>query len=546
MHGGVDSYRRHNFRSHGAPSQSNAHGHPTVDRGARASPAIPSLTAHDDEARVDRDSAASRPSPRERDGGRPDDRGGDGAWFASKNFDLVRRRGRGLGHDFVLRGRDHGHGRGHRGRDLDHDLVRPWTATSSTGILSNLNTQPASSFPPSFWGQPLLDLGPLEECVLLRRPSARNRSPFVGDVRVVAGPAAGTVAICHLPNMDSGGKCRPGVTLLCRRQPGVTPDTLGGKFNKPKCELVCQLLRCEEQGGVWVSAHPTLGERLVEALLRRGALDARLAAPVASSPPAAAADAGADAVATQVTVPRRVSASRSGGFRPDFRVTHADGTATVLEAKQVVDTDYDAATAPAAAALQPGCPLYAAAASPSSSSAELYRRAGIFPWGKRGQKGPDGESVVSARAIAHLRELSAIAGSRGRERAAVVFLAGRGDVESIRPNAAACPSLARHLTAAAAAGVAVLGHRVRWGEGRDAGRAWDGGPLPVVLDGDPYETVLVKKARAKKGDALEAQGKSTKFKAATPRKQKTRKADIESADKVELSGRPSRKRRVRS
>ena len=41
-------------------------------------------------------------------------------------------------------------------------------------------------------------------------------------------------------------------------------------------------------------------------------------------------------------------------FRPDFRAHHADGTATLLETKQVVDTDYDPATANDAAAAQPG------------------------------------------------------------------------------------------------------------------------------------------------------------------------------------------------
>lgn len=34
--------------------------------------------------------------------------------------------------------------------------------------------------------------------------------------------------------------------------------------------------------------------------------------------------------------------------------------------------------------------------------------AGIFPWGRAKQKGPDGEKVVSTRAIKHLRELTRI------------------------------------------------------------------------------------------------------------------------------------------
>jgi hypothetical protein len=76
------------------------------------------------------------------------------------------------------------------------------------------------------------------------------------------------------------------VRLLCRRQPGVGPDTVG-KFGTPKCELICQLLRCEEPengAGVWVSAHPAIGEKLTQALMRRGAFDDRLFMRVGKSP----------------------------------------------------------------------------------------------------------------------------------------------------------------------------------------------------------------------------------------------------------------------
>jgi hypothetical protein len=220
----------------------------------------------------------------------------------------------------------------------------------------------------------LLDLGPLEEGVLVCRPSSRNRSPYVGDVRLVSGPNEGTTCVTHLPNLDSGGKCRPGVRLLCRRQPGVGPDTVG-KFGTPKCELVCQLLRCEEPenapGGVWVSAHPAIGEKLTQALMQRGAFDDRLFMRVGKSPakkkenvvddgsPFDQPPVSVSPVSSQVCRRREVSESASGSFRPDFSVEHPDGSVTVVETKQVVDTDYDAATAARAAALQPGHPVYA-------------------------------------------------------------------------------------------------------------------------------------------------------------------------------------------
>ena len=385
---------------------------------------------------------------------------------------------------------------------------------------------------------PLLDLGPLEEGVLVCRPSSRNRSPYVGDVRLVSGPNEGTTCVTHLPNLDSGGKCRPGVRLLCRRQPGVGPDTVG-KFGTPKCELVCQLLRCEEPenapGGVWVSAHPAIGEKLTQALMRRGAFDDRLFARVGKSPAKKKEnvdddqprDVSVSPVSSQVCRRREVSESASGSFRPDFSVEHPDGSVTVVETKQVVDTDYDLKTATHAAALQPGHPVYAMrhaveverdATDESLLLTAPYSRSGIFPWGKRGQKGPEGEPVVSRRAIDHLLELSAIArgevthtprstlegvSSAPTTRAAVVLMAGRHDVHAIRPNGAACPSFAKHVAAAKASGVAFLGHKVRWGEGPDSGKAFDAGPVPIEAPMREGDEVLVPKPKKQKATAAE-------------------------------------------
>jgi DNA-binding sugar fermentation-stimulating protein len=154
-------------------------------------------------------------------------------------------------------------------------------------------------------------------------------------------------------------------------------------------------------------------------------------------------------------------------MRADFLCEHTDGSRTVVEVKTVVDSDYD----PATTASRPGVFL----------GSTPYRRAAIFPWGNSKQKGPDGERVVSARAIKHVRELTAIAagerlGDDGeRFKACVLFVVVRPDIESFRPNAEACPSFARYLARAQRAGVRVLARRCIWGE------CFDGGDLPVDL-----------------------------------------------------------------
>ena len=225
-------------------------------------------------------------------------------------------------------------------------------------------------------------IDPSSTSVPWRRASSCGVPPLATDPRTWAtsrsspAPLKGSVCVTHLPNLDSGGKCRPGARLLCRRQPGVGPDTVG-PYGTPKCELVCQLLRCDEPenrapdpsldlagDGVWISAHPSIGEKLVAELLRRGAFDDRLRAPVAAPsqerlPSPTSPPTSPPPVSTQVTVRREATSSTSGGYRPDFRVTHADGSMTLIETKQVVDTDYDPATAAEAAAKQPGHPVYA-------------------------------------------------------------------------------------------------------------------------------------------------------------------------------------------
>ena len=116
-----------------------------------------------------------------------------------------------------------------------------------------------------------------------------------------------------------------------------------------------------------------------------------------------------------------------------------------------------------------------------------YERAAIFPWGRGAQKGPDGENVVSARAIKHVRELTAIAAGERTEpgvslRAALLFVVIRHDAAFFRPNGEACASFARYVREAEAAGVIVMARRVRWGEGEELGKAFDAGAVPVRLE----------------------------------------------------------------
>ena len=141
--------------------------------------------------------------------------------------------------------------------------LTPKPSKGAKRAKSALRTEPLSS-------EALFTLGEqhaLVEAEVLRRPSARNRSPYVADIRV-----AGREAICHVPSLDLGGKCVAGSTILVKpaldtKGNLVGPDAVNPKYGTPKCEFHCQLAKLP--GGGWVGAHPSLGERAAVALLQR-------------------------------------------------------------------------------------------------------------------------------------------------------------------------------------------------------------------------------------------------------------------------------------
>lgn len=321
----------------------------------------------------------------------------------------------------------------------------------------------------------LLDLQSLGlvRAVMIRRPSARNRSPYVADVRL----PDGREAIAHVPAMDMGGKCAAGAPMLLKpardRKGNLVGSDAVGKYGTPKCEFIAQLLHVDEaesrelgfSEGCWVGAHPSLGEKIAHSLLQNGLVEEL----------------------PEIREIKKERARVAGtDMRVDFVVTHESGRRTMVEVKTVVDTDYNravpASTRPEGdhGADKPGkkrCLFY--------GTALPYVRSGIFPWGRANQKGPDGERVVSARAIRHLDELASVASgaktgpSDERLDSAVLFIVIRADAGKFRANHEACPSFAAHLQAAADAGVKVVAHRVVWGLGGDEGKAFWGGPLPI-------------------------------------------------------------------
>merc|ERR1711871_524023 len=339
----------------------------------------------------------------------------------------------------------------------------------------------------------------LEEGTLLRRPSERNKSPYVADVRL----GDGRVAITHVPNLDMGGKCSAGARILMKRARDSKKQIVGasavGKYGTPKCEFISQLLWVEEEetadcpdGGVWVGAHPSIGERIAAELISPSSnIHGNTAKEIL----------GHDSKIKNVR--KEVTGVAGCDMRSDFLVEHIDGSWTVVEVKSVVDSDYcpngkkDEGCSEDAAGDQPGGGNKEKRGTKNKRSSNAmvryyptkmgkeYIRAGIFPWGRSNQKGPDGEPVVSARAIKHVSELTAVAsGVRKDEqypilRAAIIFVVIREDCRSFRPNHHACPTFARCLKKARDSGVHICAQSIAWGHGDNVGKAFAGPLLSI-------------------------------------------------------------------
>lgn len=329
---------------------------------------------------------------------------------------------------------------------------------SKKGVGTNQMNHSTAQVPPAAVlqkGEPLFSLpDDVVPGILRSRPSKRNRSPYVADVYL---ESEDREAICHVPNLDMGGKCVPGTTLLmkaARDKKGnlVGKDAVSPKYGTPKCEFIAQLLRVDESDlgyeKTWVGAHPALGEKIAEQLVGRNLLG--------------------PAFPKVASFKREVRNVGGADMRADFVIEHEkpDLAPRILEVKTVVDTDYASSATPERAK----CVF--------TSDKEPYVRTAIFPWGGSNQKGPEGEKVVSARAIKHVRELTRLTQTKDFD-ATVLFVVIRNDARAFRPNHEACPSFARYLKEAEDAGVQILAKQVCWGEDDDIGRCYEGPLLDI-------------------------------------------------------------------
>lgn len=363
---------------------------------------------------------------------------------------------------------------------------RKHSTSTSTSVSAKSNVVASAASSADEAANPLLlDLGILVEGVLIKRPSATIRSPYVADVQLADSEPDAPFALAHAPALDVGGLCAPNSTVLMKERPP------GGKTSH-SIELVIATgpNGDDDEDVVLVGAHPQLGEKVAEEVLRRGLLSGEIGfeaatetlpsspkkkkkATAKSSPKKGKADDGDDVekLAPGTYLKKQVT---YGDSRVDFELTVVEEgvpstTKALIEVKNIVCSDYFCANAPEKKN-DNHCVIIA-----EEETEAKYKRTAIFPWGRLGQEF-EGRKVVSARAIKHMRNLADMGKKFATVQPIIMFVVNRSDCESVRACHEQCPVFAEELTKAKKNGVKIVAFRVKWSKD---GKAYFDGVLPV-------------------------------------------------------------------
>ena len=333
---------------------------------------------------------------------------------------------------------------------------------------------------------PLLDLGTLVEGVVVKRPSSTIRSPYVADCQLANAEPGAPFALAHAPALDVGGLCAPNSTVLMKERPP------GGKTSHSIELVVAAGPNGNDDEDVLVGAHPQLGEKLAEEVLRRGFLCNEIGFAAAKdtlpsspkkkrkkklstkSPQKTGNGDGNDdeTLAPGTYLKKQVT---YGDSRVDFELVKMEedesSVKALIEVKNIVCSDYFSAHAPDKMNSN-----HCVIISPEEVE-EQYKRTAIFPWGRLGQEF-EGRKVVSARAIKHMRNLADVGKKNSTIQPVIMFVVNRSDCESVRACHEQCPVFAEELAKAKKDGVKIVAFRVKWSKD---GKAYFDGIVPVEL-----------------------------------------------------------------
>ena len=365
----------------------------------------------------------------------------------------------------------------------------------------------------------LLDISPLVQGKVIRRPSEKVKSPYVADVLILPD---GPIVQAHAPALDVGGLCSPGsiVSLSIRPPGGKTSHSI---------ELVSSINETSETQNdiddvsVFIGAHPRLGEVLAERILSLGLLEDKIgygpALEIKNKKSSKQKIKFKEDIDNNVMINGNEinqtylrKQCQYGDSRVDFELTRytskyetnktiqtpndslntnslevMDKSMALIEVKNVVCADYSENNAPEKRGPN-HCVIIAQ--SEKDNMNDVYQRSAIFPWGRKNQSF-EGKKVVSERAIKHIRNLVQIANTNEKKskgihtneskksiKPIILFVVNRSDCEFMRACHEIDPTFAKELKKASDSGVQIVAVRIKWNEN---GQAFYDGVLDVKL-----------------------------------------------------------------
>lgn len=281
------------------------------------------------------------------------------------------------------------------------------------------------------------DQGTFEEGLVVARPSARIRSPFLADVRLTSGE----VVICHSPSLGCCGLIVPGalVKVALRQDKGKQTQARARSSH-----VIYQVEVKDPSSGIIhsIGTHPLIANRLAYAILHEGLLE-KAGVPKMTK------------MKSEVQVPLSNS-------RFDLTGIGTDGKMWICEVKNVPLADYiDGTSKQKRQAIQQGLLDYY----------DWHEKIAMFPDGFKSMQ----VEPVSARALKHVRKLADIA-YEGVYRTLLLFVVQRVDcraftITKMDPTYRAAVIEAKQL------GVQVRAVAIHW----DGPVAYFMGEIPVLL-----------------------------------------------------------------
>tara|TARA_A100001011_G_scaffold94934_1_gene99767 strand:- start:3933 stop:4763 length:831 start_codon:yes stop_codon:yes gene_type:complete len=244
---------------------------------------------------------------------------------------------------------------------------------------------------------------------LIRRPSAKIKSPYVSD-----GILDNQTYTIHTPALNMGGQCIEGTKLICDKS-----------YETSKTDYIVNAIELEEENykNIYIGANPFIAEKIAKIAIQKNCIQ----------------------YFKNFTFTKKPNSIKyTGDIYGELK-----GKTHIIEIKNVICATYD----PKIDIISPSAKFY--------DHSAPFSRSGIYPFGNKTQKWND-KKVVSYRSIRQIDEMIKIIKNDNDIIFTILFIVNRSDCNAFRPNWASDPVYCNYLLMAKDAGVNLQAVKMHW------------------------------------------------------------------------------------